>query len=262
MASMVTLAHHVLEPAVGLAPADAPAELLRERVAVQRRRTGDQRAQERHLFGGEVASVIAALDHDVIPAAMRARLRSALIDQGSHGERSSGARPPLSAHAASHAASHASSQRRGSMPPGARIPRTKYITAVNRAPVSLSEPNESRLPITGPLTRALGRVVVHRRLRAVDEDAQALAMVQQRAQRLALARVLRQGGQLPPGFREQAVERFLQRGLRRVERRALPGRGRGRNGPGEPRSGDRSVRSARSISGTTALAAPRRPRSG
>ena len=60
--------HHVLEPAVGLEPADAAAELLREHVAVQGRRAGDQLAQQRHLISREVASVIAALDHGVIPA--------------------------------------------------------------------------------------------------------------------------------------------------------------------------------------------------
>ena len=38
---------------------------------------------------------------------------------------------------------------------------------------------------------------------------------------LALARLLRQAGKLPFGLREQAVERLLQRALRRVERRRL-----------------------------------------
>ena len=37
--------HHVLEPAVGLEPAGAPAELLRQAVAVERGRPGDQPAQ-------------------------------------------------------------------------------------------------------------------------------------------------------------------------------------------------------------------------
>ena len=60
--------HHVLESAVGLEPADAAAELLRERMAVERRWTGDQRAQQRHLLAREVASVVAALGHGVIPA--------------------------------------------------------------------------------------------------------------------------------------------------------------------------------------------------
>ena len=46
-------------------------------------------------------------------------------------------------------------------------------------------------------------------------------MVQQRAQRPALARLVRQADQLPGGLREQAVERLLQRALRRVERRRL-----------------------------------------
>ena len=60
--------HHVLEPAVGFVPADAAAELLRERMAIQGRGTCDQRAQQRHLFRREVASVVAALGHGVIPA--------------------------------------------------------------------------------------------------------------------------------------------------------------------------------------------------
>ena len=60
--------HHVLESAVGLEPADAPAELLGEHVAIERGRAGDQRAQQRHLFRREVASVVAALGHGVIPA--------------------------------------------------------------------------------------------------------------------------------------------------------------------------------------------------
>ncbi len=47
-------------------------------------------------------------------------------------------------------------------------------------------------------------------------------MVQQRAQRLALARLRRQGRQFPCGLREQVLERLLQGGLRRVERRVLP----------------------------------------
>ena len=62
--------HHVLEAAVGLEPADAPAERLRQAMAVQRRRAGDQGAQQRHLFGGEVAAVIAALDGAGHPGAV------------------------------------------------------------------------------------------------------------------------------------------------------------------------------------------------
>ena len=54
--------HHVLEPAIRLKPADALAELVRQRGAVLRRGGGDQRAQQRHLPGGEVAPVVAALD--------------------------------------------------------------------------------------------------------------------------------------------------------------------------------------------------------
>ena len=66
--------HHVLEAAVGLEPADAPAERLRQAMAVQRRRAGNQGAQQRHLFGGEVAAVIAALDGAGHPGAVRASL--------------------------------------------------------------------------------------------------------------------------------------------------------------------------------------------
>ena len=50
--------HHVLEPAVGLDPADAPAELLRQGMAVERRRAGDQGAKQRQLVCGEVAAVM------------------------------------------------------------------------------------------------------------------------------------------------------------------------------------------------------------
>ena len=147
--------HHVLEPAIGLEPADAPAELLRQGVAVQRRRASDQRAQQRHFLGAEVAAVIAALDPAGHPAAMKVRLRSSFIDHGSHGDRSSGGRPAFFAHASS----HAPNQRRTSMPFNARVPTTEYITAVNRAPFSLSEPNDSRLPIAGPLSTLSARLL-------------------------------------------------------------------------------------------------------
>ena len=124
--------HHVLEPAVGLEPADEPAELSRQSAAGRLRIDSDQRAQQRHFPGGEVAAVIAALDPAGHAAAMKARLRSSLIDHGSHGDRSSGARPAFFAHASS----HASIQRRTSMPFKASVPTTEYITAVNRAPIA------------------------------------------------------------------------------------------------------------------------------
>ena len=47
--------------------------------------------------------VIAALDLACHPGAIRVRLRSSLIDQGSHDDMSSGGRPPLAAQAPSHA---------------------------------------------------------------------------------------------------------------------------------------------------------------
>ena len=109
---------------------------------------GDQRAQQRHLAGGEVAPVIAALDVGGHPDAVRVRLRSSLIDQGSHSNRSSGGLPPFLAQARS----HASSQRGTSIPFVASVATTEYISAVNQAPVSLSEPNESRLPMIGSLS--------------------------------------------------------------------------------------------------------------
>ena len=55
-------------------------------MAVQRRRPGDQRAQQRHFPGGEVAAVITALDRAGHAGAMSSRLRSSLIDHGSHGD--------------------------------------------------------------------------------------------------------------------------------------------------------------------------------
>ena len=52
--------------------------------------SGDERAQQRHLLGGEVAPVVAALDLAGHRGAARARLRASLIDHGSHGDRLSG----------------------------------------------------------------------------------------------------------------------------------------------------------------------------
>ena len=57
------------------------------------------------------------------------------------------------------ASSHASSQRRTSKPFKESVPTTEYITAVNRAPFSLSEPNDSRLPIAGPLSTLSARLL-------------------------------------------------------------------------------------------------------
>ena len=46
-------------------------------------------------------------------------------------------------------------------------------------------------------------------------------MIEERAQRLALAGLVRQGGEFTLGLREQGVDRPIQRGLHRVERRRL-----------------------------------------
>ena len=138
--------HHVLEAAVGLEPADAPAELPRQGGAGRLRVGGDQGAQQRYFVCGEVAPVIAAVDHAGHLCAVNWLLRSSLIDHGSQGDRSSGGWRPLSAHAAS----HASSQRRTSMPFIESVPTTEYMIAVNSAPFSLSHPKLNRRPIDGP----------------------------------------------------------------------------------------------------------------
>ena len=108
--------HHVLEAAVGLDPADAAAELSRQGGAGRLWIGRDQGAQQRHLFNGEVASVIAALDRAAHRGAMNSRLRSSFIDHGSQDVRSSGGLPPFLAQAFN----HASSQRRTSMPLASR----------------------------------------------------------------------------------------------------------------------------------------------
>jgi len=67
----------------------------------------------------------------------------------------------------------------------------------------------------------LRKIVVKRDERSVDEDAQPLAVVHERTQRLGLAGQVREDDQFTLGLHEQGVDRPLQRGLRRVERRRL-----------------------------------------
>ena len=67
------------------------------------------------------------------------------------------------------------------MPFNLRVPTTEYMSAVNRAPVSLSEPNDRRLPMTGSSEQPLGEIVVERDPGPVDEETQPLAMVHERA---------------------------------------------------------------------------------
>ena len=93
------LRHHVLEAAVGLEPADTPAELSGQGGSGRLRIGGDQGAQQRHLVSGEVATVVAALDRAGHSGVMNSRLRSSPIVQGSQGDRSSGGLRPFSAHA-------------------------------------------------------------------------------------------------------------------------------------------------------------------
>ena len=64
---------------------------------------GDPGAQQRHLVCSEVVPVTAALDRAGHPGAVSSRLRSALIVQGSQGDRLPSGRRPFSAHAVSHA---------------------------------------------------------------------------------------------------------------------------------------------------------------
>ena len=80
---------------------------------------------ERRAGGGltTVATAIAALDRAGRAGAVKARLRSSLIDHGSHGDRSPGGRRPFFAHVCS----HPSSQRRTSMPF-----RARFATAAQR----------------------------------------------------------------------------------------------------------------------------------
>ena len=103
--------HHVLRPPSGLT-ADAPANTAID---------SDQRAQQRHFLGGEVAPVIAALDRR--RGVMKLRLRSSLIDHAGQvvGRPAAIARTPSTTPPATSAG---------------EVPR-------NRAPVSLSEPNDS-----------------------------------------------------------------------------------------------------------------------
>ena len=68
---------------------------------------------------------------------------------------------------------------------------------------------------------SLGRVVGKGHMRPVDEDAQPLAMVDERAQRPGFARVARQGCQFRLGVGEQVVERLLQFARALPERRLL-----------------------------------------
>ena len=104
---------------------------------------------------GEVAPVIAALDHAGHPGAMNSRLRFSLMDHGSQGDRSSGGWRPFFAQASS----HASSQRSTSMPFIESVPATEYTIAVNLAPSSLFEPKLNRLPMTGPRSTRSARLL-------------------------------------------------------------------------------------------------------
>ena len=186
--------HHVLEAAIGLAPADALAELSRQGSAGGLRIGGDQGAQQRHFLGAEVAPVVSALDRAGHPG--DCELRACAPRSSSRAARATG-RPaawrPFSAHAVSHASSH----RRTSMPFTESVPTTEYMIAVNRAPSSLSDPKRQPPSYCGRTQGSLGFVVVQGHLRLVDEDAQPLAMVEKGAQRPGLACMVGQGRPVP-----------------------------------------------------------------
>ena len=60
------------------------------------------------------------------------------------------------------------------MPFNVRAPTTEYVSAVNRAPFSLSEPNDRRRPIAGPLSTlsaAMYTLIVTAKLNDVDPQA-------------------------------------------------------------------------------------------
>ena len=208
--------HHVLEPAVGLEPADAPAELPGQGVAVERGRPGDHPAQQSHFPGGEVAPVVAALDGLAHAGAVISRLRPASIDHGSQGDRSPGGPPPRA-----HAASQPASQRPTSRPLSLRVAVTEYMRAV-KAGAGLAVGAEREAPPDGRAPQQpLGEVVVERHPGPVEEDAQPLAVVEEGAQRPSLPRFRRQAGELALCGREQAAERLAQRVVRRLEGRPL-----------------------------------------
>ena len=179
--------------------------------------------------GGEVAAVVAALGRAGHPGAVSSRRRSSLIDHGSQGDRSSGGWPPFSAHAVSHSLEPAPDvdavdrQRAGHRVHRRREPGALLAVGAEREPS----------PDDREAQRKLAAVVVHGHERLVDEDAQPLAVVEKRAQRLGPARPVRQSGQFRFGGCEQLVDRLLR--ARRAPHRT-PASGvregeRGRNAP-------------------------------
>ena len=186
MASMATLAIMSLRPPSGL---NQPTRRQNSFDSIWRFNGGGPAisAQQRHSPGGEVAAVITALDRAGHTGAMSSRLRSTLINHASHDDRSPGGLRSFSAHAAS----HASSQRRTSMPFIESVPTTEHMIAVNPGAVLAVGAERQPSPYGRTSKKSFGAIVIQRHLRAVDEHAQPFAMVQQRTQRLALARRVR-----------------------------------------------------------------------
>ena len=106
------------------------------------------------------------------------------------------------------------------MPFNARVPTTEYIMAVNRGGLAVGaerQASSDRWPSEHPF----GEIVVIGTSGRSTKTLSPSRWFDERAQGLALARLVGQAGELPFGLREQAVERLLQRALRRVERRRL-----------------------------------------
>ncbi|MCY3981211.1 MAG: hypothetical protein OXF26_13845 [Alphaproteobacteria bacterium] len=175
---MITLAIIFLKPPSGLK------QPIRQQNSLDRAaRVGcDQGAQQRHFVGGEVAPVVAALNGTVHFGFMNSR--ASPIVQGNQGARSPGGWPPFCAQASS----HAPSQRRTSMPFIKSVPKTEYIAAVKSAPCSLFEPKHNRRP----MARSWCSQTLLSMATSGLSTKTLFAMPEQQAQRLALARLVRQ----------------------------------------------------------------------
>ena len=160
----------------------------------------------------EVAAVITALDRAGHAGAMSSRLRSSASTMAA-----TATGRPVVCDRSAHAASHVSSQLRMSMPFIESVPTTEYMIAVNLAPSSLSEPNDSRRPMAGPRNnlsaRLLSRGTCGRSTNTLSPSRWAASAAP------CPGAPGPEADQLPGGLREQAVERLLQRALRRGNRR-------------------------------------------
>ena len=141
MASMATRAIMSLRPPSGLNQPMRRQNSLDKAAAGGLRLGGDQRAQQRHFFNGEVAPVIAALDRAGHPGAVKfapALLAHRPWQPGRQVVRRFASPRTLRATLPASAST--------SMPFIESVPTTEYMIAVNLAPSSLSEPNDKPSP--------------------------------------------------------------------------------------------------------------------